>query len=93
MKNNALKINPSDNVIIALQSLKKGDMVILESKRIFYIIEDIQTGHKIALKNITAGEKIYRYGEPIVEATQSIKRGEWVHIHNTRPIPGDMTTR
>ena len=93
MRNNALKINPSDNVIIALQSLKKGDPVILESKKIFDAVEDIQAGHKIALKNITAGEKIYRYGEPIVEATQAINRGEWVHIYNTRPVPGDMTTK
>lgn len=93
MKNNALKINPSDNVIIALQSLKKGDPVILESKRIFYIMEDIQAGHKIALKHIAVGEKVYRYGEPILEATQVINRGEWVHIHNTHPIPSDMTTK
>jgi len=93
MKNNALKINPSDNVIIALQPLKKGDMVILESERIFDAVEDIQAGHKIALKNIAAGEKIYRYGEPIIQATQAINRGEWVHIHNTRPILGDVTVK
>jgi altronate hydrolase len=93
MENNALKINLSDNVIIALQPLKKGDMVILETEKIFDVVEDVQAGHKIALMNIAAGEKIYRYGEPILEATHAINRGEWVHIHNTRPIPSDMTTK
>jgi altronate hydrolase len=91
MKNNTLRINPNDNVIIALQALKKGDMAILGNKKIFEVLEDIQEGHKIALENITAGEKVYRYGEPIVEATRTIKRGEWVHVHNNHPILGDIT--
>lgn len=91
MKNNALRINPTDNVIIALQALKKGDMVILENKKRFEVMEDIQAGHKIALENIAAGEKVYRYGEPIVEATRTINCGEWVHVHNTRPVLGDIT--
>ena len=91
MKNNALWINPTDNVVVALRYLKKGDMVILENEKRFQMMEDIQAGHKIALENITEGEKVYRYGEPIVEATRTINRGEWVHVHNTRPIPGDIT--
>jgi len=91
MKTNALRINPTDNVVIALQALKKGDMVILENEKSFEMLEDIQAGHKIALENIALSEKVYRYGEPIVEATRIINRGEWVHVHNTRPIPGDMT--
>lgn len=90
MKNNALRINSNDNVIIALQALKKGDMVILGNKKTFEVLEDIQEGHKIALENITAGEKVYRYGEPIIEATRTIKRGEWVHVHNTHPIMSDI---
>lgn len=91
MKNNTLKINPNDNVIIALRALKKGDMVILGNNKIFEVQEDIQAGHKIALVNIAINEKVNRYGEPILEATRTIKRGEWVHVHNTRPILGDIT--
>jgi hypothetical protein len=91
MKNNALRINPTDNVVIALRSLKKGDTVILENEKSFEVMEHIQAGHKIALENMAAGEKVYRYGEPIVEATRTINLAEWVHVHNTRPIPGDIT--
>ncbi len=91
VKNNALKINPSDNVVIALENLRKGDMIILGDKRIFSVAEDIQAGHKIALVHINKGEKIYRYGEPILKATREINPGGWVHVHNTQPIPGDMT--
>lgn len=91
MKNNTLKINPTDNVIIALQPVKKGDDLILDDIKMFISLEDIPSGHKIALRDIVEGEKVYRYGEPILEATRAINRGEWVHVHNTRPIPGDLT--
>jgi hypothetical protein len=30
---------------------------------------------------------VIRYGEPIVRATREIGKGEWVHVHNTQPIP------
>jgi altronate hydrolase len=86
MADNALRMNPADNVIIALQALRKGDVAIVGGKKIFEVSEDIPAGHKIALESIAAGEKVYRYGEPIVEATRTIDRGAWVHVHNTRPI-------
>lgn len=92
MKYNALKINVSDNVVIALVSLQKGDDIMIDSKIHFSTTEDIQAGHKIALEDIAVGDKIYRYGEPILEATRAISRGEWVHVHNTKPISGDITT-
>jgi hypothetical protein len=92
MKNNALRINISDNVVIALESLQKGNDIIIRGKILFSTAENIQAGHKIALEDIALGDKIYRYGEPILEATRAIFRGEWVHIHNTQPVSGDLTT-
>ena len=87
MKNNAIKINEKDNVAVATIQLSKGDPVIIGGNKIFAAAVDIEAGHKIALVPITSGEKVIRYGEPIVEAIRDINQGEWVHIHNTRPIP------
>ena len=89
MKNSALKMNDDDNVAIAIQPIAKGDPVIVEEQRLFNAAEGIDLGHKIALVPIASGEKVFRYGEPIVEATKEIQQGEWVHVHNTRPIPAD----
>ena len=50
----------------------------------------IPAGHKIALRSIASGGTVYRYGEPIIEATGAIEAGAWVHVHNTKPIPGDV---
>jgi altronate hydrolase len=91
MKNNALRINDIDNVVIAISDIKKGAAVVINGESLFETAEDIAAGHKIALTQIQAEGKVFRYGEAIVQATQPIARGEWVHVHNTKPIPGEMT--
>jgi altronate hydrolase len=87
MDNNALKVNASDNVAIAIKSIRKGDTIVIEGEKLFLAVQDIEPSHKIALKEIDTGATVIRYGEPIVQAKQAIHIGEWVHIHNTQPIP------
>jgi len=89
MKSNALKVNQNDNVAVATEPIRKGSPVVVNGERLYDAAEDIGASHKIALAAIAAGEKVFRYGEPIVEATKAIGQGEWVHVHNTRPIPPD----
>jgi hypothetical protein len=90
LKNNAIRITEKDNVAIATHNVTKGDAVVVDGQNLVKASEDIEAGHKIALAALAAGEKVYRYGEPIVEATRDIGPGEWVHVHNTQPIPGDL---
>ncbi len=45
---------------------------------------DVNTGHKVALKSIAAGEDVIKYGFPIGHATSDIKAGEHVHTHNLK---------
>ena len=87
MKNNALKMNDNDNFVIAIQPIANGDPVMVGEQQLCNAAENIDLAHKIALVPIASGEKVFRYGEPIVEATRNVKQGEWVHVHNTRPIP------
>lgn len=44
----------------------------------------LNNGHKYAVRNISVGEKVIKYGFPIGIATQNIKEGEHVHSHNLR---------
>ena len=46
-----LKINPADNVAVAIDPLKKGDCITVDGKDIF-LQEDIPAGHKVALKDL-----------------------------------------
>ena len=45
---------------------------------------DLSNGHKYALRDISAGEKVIKYGFPIGHATEDIKKGEHVHTHNMK---------
>ena len=89
MKSNALKINEKDNVAVATQFIRKGTPVVVSGAKLFNTAEDIKVGHKTALVPIASGERVFRYGEPIVQATQDIAQGECVHVHNTKPILED----
>ena len=70
-------ISPIDSVGVALSSLKKGE----EAEGVI-LCEDIEKGHKFALKAISKGDKVIKYGEVIGRATADIKPGEHIHSHN-----------
>lgn len=48
------------------------------------MLEGEKRGHKIALREIKAGENIVKYGYPIGHALVDIKEGEHVHTHNIK---------
>ncbi len=76
---NSIVISPGDSVGVALTALKKGaqaDGVTLA--------EDIDRGHKFALKEIKAGENVIKYGEVIGRALCDIAPGEHIHTHNMK---------
>ena len=52
---------------------------------------EICAGHKIALKDIKAGEKVIKYGFPIGVASSDIKKGDWVHVHNVKTLLSETT--
>ena len=70
-------INASDNVAVALSNLKKG-----ETYEGVILLDDVEKGHKFALKPIKKGEHIIKYGNPIAYASADIAAGEHVHTHN-----------
>lgn len=80
----AFQIHISDNVATALEPLHPGS-VQLRGDRMepeVKAVEEIPAGHKIALRDIAAGEEIFKYGVVIGRATTDIRKGNWVHLHN-----------
>jgi len=46
--------------------------------------QDIPLGHKIALTDMSAGDKVIKYGFPIGQVTAPIGKGGHLHVHNTK---------
>jgi altronate dehydratase small subunit len=87
MKRVAILLNIKDDVATALTALKAEQKVEVELGSVSYstiVTEDIEFGHKYALRDIAKGEDILKYGLPIGKALADIKVGEWVHVHNCR---------
>ncbi|MBQ9440273.1 MAG: altronate dehydratase [Paludibacteraceae bacterium] len=78
-----LKINPDDNVVVAIQDLHKGLTLNVDGVSVT-VLEDVPAGHKVALKDFAEGENVVKYGYPIGHARRAIKQGEWVNENNIR---------
>jgi len=46
--------------------------------------DDVPIGHKVALKEIQAGDTAIKYGEDIGRFIADVARGEHVHVHNLK---------
>ncbi len=83
MKNKILKVNPNDNVIVALTNLQKGETVQLNDKA-FFIKENIEAKHKFFEQDTKAGSEIIMYGV-IVGTTQiDVSSGQWMNTTNVK---------
>ena len=76
---NALRLNPADNVVVAMRRLEAGEQVDGEGVA---TAEPIGSGHKVAVRPIAAGETIHKYGQVIGVATADVAIGRHVHTHN-----------
>lgn len=84
-----LKINPKDNVAVLLAPLACGTRIEADGAAVS-LKEDISQGHKVALRDISCGEEIIKYGLPIGVAKENISAGSWVHTHNIRTGLGEL---
>ena len=75
---NILKINPADNVAVALEAMTSGTVLTVDGTEIT-LNADIPMGHKIALTDIAEKENVVKYGYPIGHARAAIRRGDWVN--------------
>ncbi|MEH6834419.1 MULTISPECIES: UxaA family hydrolase [Falsihalocynthiibacter] len=80
---NFIKLHEKDNVFVALRGVAKGTIVQIGANS-FPTVQDVSLAHKIAARDITSGEVIYKYGMPIGAATQDISAGNNVHVHNVK---------
>lgn len=83
----ALVMSERDNVATALDECEEGREFDVDDEAVV-LTEDVPFGHKFALEPIERGEDVYKYGEVIGRATQSITPGEWVHTHNCESTRG-----
>lgn len=83
--NDYIIINDNDNVLVVLRPFSKGEVV-----NGITLLDDVPQAHKVALVDIKENEDIIKYGNPIGHATKDIKKGEHVHVQNTKTNLNDV---
>ncbi len=82
--------NPKDNVAVAVvEGLKAGTRafgVITENNQSFEIDvrEDIPIGHKVALKDLSQGDTVIKYGADVGRMVAPAAKGRHVHTQNMK---------
>lgn len=88
---NIIKIHDDDNVAVAIEELKKGDVFTVSGEDIT-AVTDVPAGHKVALTDMEEGTPVMKYGCRIGFTKEKVAKGEWIHVHNIRTGLGDLLT-
>ncbi|WP_185206819.1 UxaA family hydrolase [Chryseobacterium sp. C3] len=83
MQKKILKVNPKDNVIVALLDLSAGESVHLDGAE-YTLAKDIKAKHKFAAVDFQEGDQIIMYGVIVGKANQSIRKGEVITTENVK---------
>ena len=84
-------MHETDDVATALRELRPGELVefqVAAHAGSVQVRQAIPFGHKIALRDLQAGQEVHKYGAVIGRTTGPIAAGEHVHIHNLSGVRG-----
>lgn len=85
-----LKVHPADNVIVALQNLKEGEVVVFENEE-FVLQENIDAKHKFVTRELQIGDEVIMYGVLVGKAQQPIKVGQRISTANLKHDAEDFS--
>ena len=86
MQNSVLKIDPKDNVLIALSDLHKGERISY-SEHVYILASDVPAKHKFGTQDLSAGDDVVMYGVLVGKAREPIQAGEVLTTRNVRHEP------
>lgn len=90
MQKKLIKVDPSDNVAVALVNLVAGETIAFEGEDVL-VLSDTKMKHKIAMKDFEAGDKIYMYGVIVGKANQKIAKGDVITTANVKHESAKVT--
>ena len=85
----AVIIHPKDSVVTVTEEVRLGDTVVFvrdQEEQIVSAAENVPVFHKLAVREIGQGDKVFKYGEEIGIATEDIPKGSHVDVHNLRSV-------
>jgi 3-hydroxybutyryl-CoA dehydrogenase len=72
----------NDSVVVVLEDVLAGERVAVPGQDSVSAAHDVPVGHKLAIVDLEVGEVVRKYGEAIGVASDGIRVGDHVHVHN-----------
>jgi len=82
MTDHLLRLADGDDVAIALDALEAGARATVPGGGTLTVRAGIPRGHKVALRDLAAGNLVRKYGHVIGVTTGDVAAGDHVHVHN-----------
>jgi (2R)-sulfolactate sulfo-lyase subunit alpha len=82
--------DPNDNVgVVVVEGLEAGTemlCVVTHDDSDFRLVarQTVPIGHKVALRDLKAGDTVIKYGHDIGRVVADVRQGEHVHVHNLK---------
>ncbi|WP_028296744.1 UxaA family hydrolase [Olivibacter sitiensis] len=83
MRQRVLKIHPKDNVLVALQDLRQGELIVYEEKE-YLLVEDVPAKHKFYMQDMAVGEEVLMYGTLVGKVQVPVQMGQRMSTENLR---------
>ena len=77
-----IKLHPRDSVVVCLRDFSAGESICVDDSTSISVRDAIPAGHKVAIREMEAGQPIHKFGWPIGSCQRKIAVGEHVHMHN-----------
>ena len=90
MQKKLIKVDPTDNVAVALVNLVAGETIAFEGEDVL-VVSDTKMKHKIAMKDFESGDKIIMYGVIVGKASQAIAKGDVITTINIKHESAKVT--
>ncbi len=65
-------LNDLDNVAVALRDLSRGERLTLSDGNSLLIEDDVERGHKVALRALVRGDLVFKFGHVIGRASTTM---------------------
>jgi altronate hydrolase len=83
MKHSVLKIHPKDNVLVALQDLRKDQDIVFNGSK-YTLKTDVDAKHKFTIQDLNPGDPVFMYGVLVGKAKEKIETGARISTANLK---------
>ena len=83
MQSRVLRLDPRDNVLVALTDLRKGERISFQEKD-YVLPADVPAKHKFVTQDVPSGGNVIMYGVLVGKTVENLRTGDLLSTRNIR---------